>query len=275
MKKCYVFISDNNCKDYLQISLRSFMLTNPKYEVLVYTKDMVDLDIDGIKQCKISDIPHIENKIPQLTVPNLDLLSYRLKILEDIKNEYDKIMMLDADMIFLENIDELFDISEDRIVGVNELDSHVFYRNAFKLPLWYETKCYLNSGMLVIPTTLLRKYNIFEDYKNELNIRSEYYICPEQDYINYRFKDNLLSIPRIYNCVVGTTNDLTGNAKVVHYCGRGKPLRNANPLIMLAAKSFYDVFEFFIDKFKDHLSTDFYKANKEVLESRNVFLNNL
>ena len=77
MKNCYVFISDNNCKDYLQISLRSFMLTHPRYEVLVYTKDIVDLNIDGVKQCKILDIPHIENDIPQLTVPNLDLLSYR------------------------------------------------------------------------------------------------------------------------------------------------------------------------------------------------------
>ena len=264
---CYVFITDENCKDFAQSAIRSLLEQNPKHDVLVYTT--VDLGISGIKQIYIK-LDEINYDIKDLTVKNLPVLAYRIKLLDELKDKYDKIMMVDTDMIFRSNIDYLFDLSDTKILGRDEIVLHKDSRKRMNNNLWYDTEIYLNSGLLVIPSSLLKEHNLYQEFIHELDIRAEKYICPEQDFINYTFRDSLQDIGYYINCFV--TNTVAKNfnkVQVIHYCGQGKPLR-IMPVLMQAAKIFFDVFEIYLEKFKEFISEDFYQKHKEVLKNKEL-----
>ena len=261
---CYFFISDNKCSDYAKIAINSLLQTNPTAEIVLYTTD-TKLSISNVKIETFSDIEHLDFSIPNITVNALDLLGHRLKVLDMLKERYDKIIMLDTDIIVLENIDELFNLSENFIFGNDTLESHSKFRKFINNDLWYKPKYYLNSGVMMLPSKVLKTVNLFETFKKELSLRHEKYICPEQDLINFVFKDITFNLGDTINQFV--TNMKIKKPKVIHYAGVAKPTR-VNPILMMVAKWFYDVFDEHLELNKQIISHDFYMRNKNALDAR-------
>ncbi len=261
---CYFFITDKNCLDYAQIAVNSLLRTNPKNKIVVFVKDCSPV-FPNTEIIPIQEIQHLDFKIPNLTVNALDLLSHRLKILDYLKEKYEKIIMLDTDIIVLKNIDELFNLSENYIYGRDELDLHSKFRKSINNDLWYKPNFYLNSGVLVLPSKILKTVNLFETLKKELSQRCEKYVCPEQDLLNFVFKDKTFSLGEIINQFV--TNKKFREPKIIHYAGVAKPVR-IEPYLMACSKWFYDVFDYHIELNKQFISEDFYKTNKTALQKR-------
>lgn len=263
---CYFFITDINCLDYATIAINSLLKTNPKSEIFLYAKDC-NPDIPGISVIPIESLEHLDYKIENIAVNALDLLGYRLKILDELKEKYNKIIMLDTDIIVLESLEELFNLSENYVYGRDELDLHTKFRNSINNSLWYKPKYYLNSGVMILPSKVLKTVNLFETFKKELSLRSEKYVCPEQDLLNFVFKDKTFSLGETINQFV--TNKEFKKPRVIHYAGIAKPLR-MNPMLMPFSKWFYDVFEEHLEQNKQFVSKDFYQSNKEALQARIV-----
>lgn len=261
---CYFFIADDNCSDYAKIAINSLLQTNPTAEVILYTTDK-SLSIPNIKIEILKDIEHLDFSIPNITVNALDLLGHRLKVLDMLKERYDKIIMLDTDIIVLENIDELFKFSENFIFGNDTLESHSKFRKTINNNLWYKPKYYLNSGVMLLPSKVLKSVNLFEKFKKELALRHEKYVCPEQDLLNFVFKDVTFNLGDTINQFV--TNMRVKKPKVIHYAGAAKPTR-INPYLMMCAKWFYEIFEEHLELNKQAISHDFYIRNKNALNAR-------
>lgn len=261
---CYFFITDINCLDYATIAISSLLKTNPKSEILLYAKDC-NPDIPGISVIPIESLEHLDYRIENIAVDALDLLGHRLKILDELKEKYDKIIMLDTDIIVLESLEDLFSLSENYIYGRDELDLQTAFRKLINSELWYKPKFYLNSGVLVLPSKVLRTVNLFEKFKKELALRSEKYVCPEQDLLNYVFRDKTFNLGDRINQFV--TNKEFKNPKVIHYAGVAKPLR-VNPILMFMSKYFYNVFDEHLELNRQFISKEFYLNNKNALKAK-------
>ena len=261
---CYFFITDINCLDYAKIAINSLLKTNPKCEILLFAKDCFP-EIPGVTVIPVYSIEHLNYKIKNIAVDALDLLGHRLKILDELKEKYNKIIMLDTDIIVLESLEELFNLSENYIYGRDELDLHTKFRNSINNSLWYKPKYYLNSGVMILPSKVLKTVNLFETFKKELSLRSEKYVCPEQDLLNYVFRDKTFNLGNRINQFV--TNKEFKNPKVIHYAGIAKPLR-VNPILMFMSKYFYNVFDEHLELNKQFISREFYLNNKNALKAK-------
>jgi lipopolysaccharide biosynthesis glycosyltransferase len=253
-----------NCLDYATIAISSLLKTNPKGEILLFAKDCNPV-FPNVKTIPIKDIEHLNYNIQNIAVNALDLLGHRLKILDELKEKYDKIIMLDTDIIVLESLEDLFSLSENYIYGRDELDLHTAFRKSINSELWYKPRYYLNSGVLVLPSKVLRTVNLFEKFKKELALRSEKYVCPEQDLLNYVFRDKTFNLGDRINQFV--TNREFKNPKVIHYAGVAKPLR-VNPILMFMSKYFYNVFDEHLERNKQFISKEFYLNNKNALRAK-------
>lgn len=263
---CYFFITDKNCLDYAQIAIHSLLSTNPKNKIVLYAKDCNPV-FPNTHTIPIKEIEHLDFKIPNLTVNALDLLGHRLKVLDELKEKYNKIIMLDTDIIVLENIDDLFNLSENYIYGNDEIEIHNRFRKSINNELWYNPKFYLNSGVLVLPSKVLKTVNLYDKLKKELSLRSEKYVCPEQDLLNFVFKDKTFNLGDKINQFV--TNKQFDKPKIIHYAGPAKPIRT-DRYFMKQCKWFYDVFDYYLDLNRQNISNDFYVKNKIALQKRNT-----
>ena len=263
---CYFFITDKNCLDYTQIAVNSLLSTNPRNEIVLYAKDCNPV-FPNVKTISIQDIEHLDFKIPNIAVNALDLLGHRLKVLDSLKERYNKIIMLDTDIIVLENIDELFNLSDRFIYGRNELEEYKMFRKIFHNNLWFNSNLYLNSGVLVIPSKVIKDVELFKTFKTELEIRSFKYICPEQDFINFVFRNNLFDLGETINQPVFSKKPMA--SKIIHFAGPAKPTRT-DKLFMKSCKWFYDVFDEHLELNKQYISNDFYVRNKLALRNRNT-----
>lgn len=258
MKNCYFFITDKSFLDYTQIAVSSLVKTNPKADILVYAVGCSP-EIPGAKV--FPAVPeHLPFEVRTIAPERLDLLGLRIKILDDLKTKYSKILMLDTDILVLGNLEDLFSLSGDFIYGRDEYRNHLAFRKRFLGDLWFKPKFYLNSGVLLLPSKVLKTLNLFEAFKSELSSRAGEYLCPEQDFLNFVFKDKTFDLGKEYNLFV-TTKDFS-KPKVIHYMGTAKPLK-ASPFQISQTPWFYRVFAETVESCKDLVSEEFYTAVKD------------
>ncbi|MBR4041815.1 MAG: hypothetical protein IKJ09_05875 [Bacteroidaceae bacterium] len=132
--------------------------------------------------------------------------------------QYEKILFLDADMIVLDEISELFDKPHMSAV----------YAGHFKFPDWVR----LNSGcMVLIPNKEVEK-GLFDSIYSTINERTALgYDCGDQDVINYYYStwpnDYELHLSEDYNVffdwVPEYISKTNSKPKIVHFIGGFKP----------------------------------------------------
>lgn len=261
---CYFFITDKNYLDYAKIAINSLLKTNPKSEILLFAKDCNPV-FPNVKTIPIKEIEHLNYNIRDIAVNALDLLGHRLKILDELKEKYNKIIMLDTDIIVLESLEELFNLSENYIYGKDELADYKVFRKMLNNELWFNSNLYLNSGVLVIPSKVIKDIELFKEFKAELKLRSFKYLCPEQDFISFTFKNKLFNLGNTINQLVMSEKPV--KPKVIHFAGPAKPVR-VDSFFMKKCKWFYDVFYEHLELNKQFISKEFYLNNKNALRAK-------
>lgn len=163
------------------------------------------------------DIDYLKN-LP--TRRNLPTSIYFRLILPILLYHIEKIIYLDADIICLNNIDELINIDlENYIIGAVPDLQRINKERTKSLKLY--NHIYFNSGMLVINN---RKWNDFNTTEKILKIlnKNEMLVFPDQDALNIVLTQNIKYLSKKYNCI--DINDIDKDSIVfLHFTANPKP----------------------------------------------------
>jgi len=228
MKCCYISILTTD--SYLNGALvlwKSLMSTSPKYPFSLLVSPILSKEtLDTLKKHGIHTIEIVPIKNPILDDPK-DRRYYNYSKLNMWNmTQYDKVVYLDADMVVLHNIDELFE--KKNMSAVNA--------GGWIKKDWLQ----LNSGLLVLEPNSL----VFENMKSKVGHIEKEKGKGDQAFLHQYYHDwpskTELHLPHIYNVfdnhigayrknfgyyideVQGKEYDFK-RIKVIHYIGQIKP----------------------------------------------------
>lgn len=133
--------------------------------------------------------------------------------------QYDKVIYSDSDVIFKGSLRDFynFDLQDNYVGGVG---GKIWSKSLLKRYLnrkGLDEKDYINSGVLLINSSLLRKNDLKDSF---INLASKNFVYQDQDIINIVCKGKIMHLPEEYN-VKPKNVDRVGdqNVKVLHFIG--------------------------------------------------------
>lgn len=276
MSNCILLITNNGYEDMTKVCLYSLL------EHIDYTKVDILLYVDG--PCSIYNefkdkvkVKHIDYKLPitlsvssEMRKWDLDLISHRISLLDELKYNYDKILLLDTDTLIIDDFSELFEL--EKVSGYNCYDLHKSYTDMVGFKPIVNPKqpnFYLNCGVTLLPSKILKKFNLMAEYLKELYIRGSEYTCPEQDFFNCLFSDKF-DFKNKYNYML--TNKGKFESKIIHYVSTTKPTK-VDFVSMIMDYNIYLLYYNYIEKYRNNLSTGFCSVIEEKIKEVNDFIN--
>jgi len=126
-----------------------------------------------------------------------------------LKWDYDKILYIDTDTMFLDDVALLYniDISDYELGGVQDAVGHYFFG-----------KKYINTGVLLINYKKLLETNESNTFDKCINFLNKYFtFMPDQDAINKTIKYRLI-LPRRFN----EQKKIQSDTVIKHFCNQPK-----------------------------------------------------
>lgn len=197
---------------YCKLSIESVLKHNPKAQIIIITKDILDLPYKQIK-------PNRELKIKGLEC-DYGYCAYSKLLLPEIL-DLDKVIYLGADTICQGTLKELWDTE---CTFINACNSWQYSKiQAQELGI----KNYINVDMMVMNLEQIRKINFAElAIKNQSEIENKLTMwCNEESLINYTYSDKISILPQKYNYAYARKYDNPmpyNEATIIHFIGREK-----------------------------------------------------
>lgn len=187
---------------------------------------------------------HFKNALSK----NLTISTYmRLFIPEIIKTEK-KILYLDCDLIFLDDIKKLYFINMEKksIAVVKDLFSFAIKFTSLKKKYPYykklKMKNYFNTGVFLLNLEKIEQDNIYHKSLIELISKYKNFFLHDQDILNILFSNDAFFLPRNWNWNLGLNYFARWNflikTKVIHFQGKRKPW-DKNPTKFIIHWGFY------------------------------------
>lgn len=207
------YVADENYKDYLQASIKSFLKYNPKAHIVVVSERPMPC---GHENILIPLYKKFRNRGIGDRISNTAYLKLYLT-----KLPYDKILYVDCDTICQAPLSELWDMKCDYI---NLTESHSYGKKQAEA---IGAEKYGLTGMMVMNLKNLRKI----DFTNKCLDVEMNYPTPstgwqhDETCINVAMKDYINFIDKKWNYCHNRTYDLPikeSNAKILHYVGKDK-----------------------------------------------------
>ncbi|QGR53736.1 glycosyltransferase [Moumouvirus maliensis] len=187
--------------------------------------------------------------------------------------EYDKIILLDLDMIIAKNIDHLFKLNAPAACLKR---FHVSYGKKIPSKMICDGNKLvgsINAGLMLLKPDKKEWVDIQNDIMNNNQINK--YKYPEQDYLSLRYCDKWTSITFNYNFQFGLTNRVKkysyniNNIYVIHYSSSYKPWN-----ILIHDRIITNDEKKFIDQHKKYydLWINIYNKIKKKYEDKNILL---
>jgi glycogenin len=241
-KMKYTYISIITTNEYLEgvlVLYYSLMKTQPKYPFLLLVTPNVSQEIlDKLFQHKINY--KIVNYIQNATDFSSNEKSVRWKYTHSKleifgQTEFEKLVYLDADMLVLQNIDDLFEKPHMSAAIPSGL-----------LPEYASKHTHLNSGLMVIEPSL----DLYNDMMSKIRENATKY-PGDQDFIQAYYPDwpsqkelHLDTKYHIFHSDLEQYNKLFGyqlnnsknSVKVIHYIGSVKPWQKKQEISQLEFK---------------------------------------
>ena len=302
-----VFAFNNDYCKYFAVALKSLIENSNKqlfYDIIIFTSDISERNKKLLKEMLPENfslrfynvskyITKLLNNIELITLNYWSVEMYYRIVIPLIMRDYKKVLYADSDIIFNNNIDEIFNIdfenkqllaisdSFNLISTLEEVQTRNIYNE--KVLKLNKEDTYFNSGILMFNIQAIESENYKEKIKEAFTNITETY-CPDQDILNYIFKKNIKLIDQKWNMQyhipIYHQNDYTHldkkllneyqiayqNPTIIHYTSGIKPW--FKPQENLA--------EFF---WKYARKTDYYEEillamqNKKIVES--IFTTNL
>ena len=214
-----------------------------------------------------------------VTSAHITAETYFRLYLHEIFPELNKILYLDADVVVMRNIKELFDIDISNLclAGVEDLMSHEFMKR-LDLPL---TEKYVNGGVLLMNLDNIREINASARVEEILNSPlSQAVTFGDQDLTALIFKGRIKYIPLRWNILARPAKEMAercgivngidledmlaarSNPYILHYAGPQKPWDGAS-------SKEYTCLGQFLRWFKYASETGYFTAEFKKIESAN------
>lgn len=177
----------------------------------------------------------VPSDLPKTHGEYVSLATYYRLFLADILPPYvDHAVYLDADMIALRSISDLFSLRVDYIVAaVDHLSP------GHSLRLWGELcGTYFQCGVLVIPVDSWRKENMSKKFVSIIRNHREIIKYGDQDVLNLAAEGLWHRLPVWYNmelnvleafAINGSATDVVSKSKIIHFSGPNKPWNSLCP----------------------------------------------
>lgn len=231
MKKLLVFTVDNNYLPHLAVALISFLEFHKPdaFEIGLLYSDITDEELEKFMSffypTGIKIHPHIiANEFTGISVGYHfnPVIFYRL-LAPEFFFEHDRILYLDSDIVFVENISELFDFDlKGKLLGA--IDRTPFFGIPPHLAGLVER--YLASGLLLIDVKSFLASEVKEKCIEFLKTHS--YEMPDQDALSYAVQE-FTSIDPSYSVETaflehsGSAFNFAKNPKIIQFSGSSKP----------------------------------------------------
>ncbi|KAI8968887.1 nucleotide-diphospho-sugar transferase [Mycotypha africana] len=221
---CVVLTSTSYTKGIITLKYSLHNVCNSQYPLLVlYTSAVTPDVIDVLRTmgCIMRKIDAIKPLVQvKYTAERFTETWTKLAVWK--QQGYDRLVMMDADMLPLQNMDELMDLelNDENWVAA----AHACVCNPQKIqhypPTWTPTNCsytnldasacvdpkpaqdktgYFNSGLVVL-TPSIKRFNAMIEHLYRITDFS-IYPFPDQDFLNEVFKNQWKSIPYTYNAL--------------------------------------------------------------------------
>jgi len=228
-KYAYVCLLMQNSPYFLGALVMGFSLINSKTKydcILMVTPDVPNIQKKLLSEYFIiKEIDYVE--IDPALVKNYDTNRFKdvftkFQVFEfDI---YDKIIMLDIDMLVLKNMDSLFELTAPAASIRNHEIKHKKHIPTELIVKDSKLIGGINAGLMLLKPSKLEYESIMTDIKNA-NMRS--YKNPEQDYLSLYYAKNWTQIDFKYNFQFGLLNRSNkyklADVYNIHYSSRLKP----------------------------------------------------
>ena len=207
----FVFAFDDKYSKYFAVTLLS-LVENSKpeylYDIVIFTSDLSDRNAKRL----LKSVPS------NFSIRFFNIKKYITACFEDIKlsaksywsvemyyrifipvimNKYDKVLYLDSDTIFNNDIHDLFNIDfEDKeIIAISDTVKLVLKNKEMQKRIKYikndlgisNPKHYFNSGVILFNIQKINLDNYIKRFLNAMNLETVYF--PDQDILNVMFKN--------------------------------------------------------------------------------------
>ena len=229
---------DANFARPMGVAMTSIILNNRNQNIIFH------IFTDGLNECDkirlklLAEINHIIIKIYYIdisifknlkTTTNWSVATYyRFIMCKGLYGEVEKVLYLDADIICLKQIQELFniDMNGKTIMAVHDIiDSYNFPIRMKKINI--KSGNYFNAGVLLIDINKWNEKNISERAFELLLNNMEKYDYLDQDVLNVTLENDVCFINKNYNYIYNKEQSQKDNLvdviKLLHYATVQKP----------------------------------------------------
>lgn len=298
-----VFAIDNNVVMQCGVTITSLLMNAEArtfYDIYILcnqsqlmdeNKKVLQLAFAGEKGCKISfvDVGESFKESEGLAEGHITTATYFRLAIPALFPQFDKVIYADIDMIFQQDLSELYQSSlphEELVAAVLDLaiDDKYYFMSKLPARIGKNEKDYFNAGFLVMNLEQMRKADVQEELTRHAKIK---YDMNDQDVLNIVCNGKVQFLPSMFNFQPGHfANYLWGKEKseisfeelfkrgTIHYTGMLKPW---NSLDCVAGDTwwhyykmspFYDDVVYFkrqYDLIESHKNDFRSKTNKQLL----------
>lgn len=244
-----LFAINKGYVEQLNILLTSIQYSNNEenFDVYVLHKNLNKNDKEYIEQGLENNIRINYIKIPKSEIDNFPVyekrypveIYFRLYASKYLPQHIDKILYLDADIVVINKLNELYnmDFEDKYYIAATHIRKLLHKFNEIRLNI-KEDEPYINTGVLLINLSELRKIDIEHKVIRFINKNKKILMLPDQDIISGIFGNKIKIIDglkynlgdrdlRKYN-LNNPNNKITlrwicKNTVIIHYYGRNKP----------------------------------------------------
>ena len=246
---------DNNYARCCASSIASFCLNNPtkNFNFHIMAKDLSTINkkqFEQLAQLYSVNIYIYEINIDTLaklpTQTHLPIATYFRFILPLILDNVDKLFYIDADIICLQNADDLFSINlKDNIIGaVPDLPWMNTKRNK---ALNLRNHIYFNAGMLIINITKWNKFNTFTKVLQAIQNEPQKFRYLDQDALNLILTNHIQYLDTKFNCIDINSIEQK-NIILLHFAVHPKPWNIAFPISKGCNKFNKNLYQYYENK---------------------------
>ena len=239
---CIAMCVNDGYVPYICVTIKSILENNHRNKVCIY----VISDFISNKMCDrlnevVSDYPNASLKIIIVNPNRLFGLKdtwtlytwYRVLLPDALGNDVHRVLYLDADVVVVDDLRELFKIDMTNIAIAGALDPLNNIDETFERCGYDRSKSYICAGVMLMNLDYWRENNLSEriiKYGKENHDKIRF---PDQDTINYLCRDSKIILPLRYgimnvffkNKLYYSSNyimelyDCAFNPAIIHYAG--------------------------------------------------------
>ena len=202
---------------------------------------------------------------------------FRIFAFSILPENVEKVLYLDADLIFQDNISNLYNVGlNDRLIAVirdKDYNSDYLHEHKNKLNIKHD---YFNSGVILFDLKNIRNKLTESNITKVIEENNDKIMYPDQDILNILYEeDEILFLDKKFNYQLQYKDKLDiDNATIIHYVGWIKPWTHLK-LSNHEAK-YWDIFKdtkMPMHYFKQHIKMFFFPCKKAIRKFKRIIKN--